>query len=241
MSPLKSPSDRNKQGKGAVKCPKCYYWPLDLEKHLTEKHLGEETKCYVCDKDLLSASSLKSHNEICHSQKLFKCELCNYETLTRPTYNVHMKGVHHGSERINCDECDKTFTLRGNFRAHKKSIHQKIKYKCDFCNYETVTNGALRNHTASLHFNKVFRCTSCDYEATFNSNLHRHIKSKHKGVRYKCTNCEKSYSCSSHLQRHRKEVHEKKDSKVREKDIRNLGAIHQCKLCLDSGSVHQDC
>ena len=53
--------------------------------------------------------------------------------------------------RIKCDECDLTFSERGNLNQHKRNIHEGIKYPCHYCDYQAPQTGTLHRHIKAKH------------------------------------------------------------------------------------------
>ena len=72
----------------------------------------------------------------------------------------HMKSDHSENSKnseksleVQCDQCPKVFSSRGNLNIHKKGVHEKTKLKCDDCGHETSYRSALNKHK-KLHLSR---------------------------------------------------------------------------------------
>ena len=89
--------------------------------------------CYYCDftsdkKGIVKHHMVKMHSES-HYEKgeiggLFPCDQCNYEATQRYHLKRHWISK-HGVTKINCDFCNKSFSLKGSLQGHIKRVHEE--------------------------------------------------------------------------------------------------------------------
>merc|ERR1711936_696228 len=63
------------------------------------------------------------------------------------------KAVANSEGRINCDECEATFSSGSNLYTHKKSKHGGVKFPCTEaeCDYQATQQGNLKRHIQQNH------------------------------------------------------------------------------------------
>ena len=77
-----------------------------------------------------------------------------------------------------CDECDKSFTQRGNLERHISNIHTKEKpYVCNICHKNFSDGGSLTRHRRIHTGQMPYSCTTCPKKFTDQSNCIKHIQS----------------------------------------------------------------
>merc|ERR1739838_784862 len=123
----------------------------------------------------------------------------NTETsIARP----RQKAMVNNEGRVNCDECEATFTASSSLNLHKKSKHEGERFNCDECDAVFTQKGPLKTHKQSKHAGMRYPCTECDYKATTQGSLTVHTNSKHAGVRYPCDQCDYKATTQGHLTTH---------------------------------------
>lgn len=111
---------------------KCQYCPFTSLLHYRYKiHLNSHTGtrnyvCQVCDKAFVSANTLRSHNQWFHSDKVYSCGQCNYQTKTVQKLNEHIRTQHQlrGYKPYKCPYCTFRCSTGGNTRKHVKQVHK---------------------------------------------------------------------------------------------------------------------
>ena len=147
-----------------------------------------------------STENLKEENGISYQMKIqapqerqrravgvngkYECDQCDKTYSGRGELNRHKQSVHHGVKH-SCDQCDYRATHQFSLKRHIESKHEGVKYACDHCNYQAVRQDYLTVHVQSRHQGVRYACDQCDYLASQQGTLKRHIESKHAGV--KCT------------------------------------------------------
>ena len=71
---------------------------------------------------------------------------------------VKTRHVHSGI-RYNCDQCDKTFSQKGNLKIHYL-VHTGVKpFVCDICEQSFTSNENLQSHRRTHTGDKPFKET----------------------------------------------------------------------------------
>jgi len=105
------------------------------------------------------------------------------------------------------EDCQKTFTKKGDFQRHKLVHSNERQFACTQCDKKFKLKGELKRHQTSHSDSKKFSCTQCKKTFTLKGNLDRHTKTVHeKQGRSHCPfeGCGKSFSQSGDLNRHMK-------------------------------------
>merc|ERR1719400_1969234 len=108
------------------------------------------------EKDPLDSNFMPAHEEkkqfkyVQKEIKVFKCNICQYETPRHNFLKKHMEAVHERIKPFKCSICDFATAEKGNLSKHIKTIHEGIKpFKCNICEYKTTANRFLQKHIQS--------------------------------------------------------------------------------------------
>ena len=132
----------------------------------------------------------------------------------------------HSENRVECDECKKTFSNVGNLIHHKKQLHPtkdlagpaKKRYHANKhfvfhmvgdrfkCDKDFSTKSNLRTHMKS-HEAETYKCSQCGKIFKTDKNLKLHISNNHSEKRLKCDECERMFATMSRLNNHKKAFH----------------------------------
>ena len=124
-------------------------------------------------KTYTNPSSLRRHVKLHHSLKVemkfgwlgkklnipkvienVQCDVCFKIFTGIRKLKVHQRKLHQGP--VNCDICIKgTFKSRTALLQHKRSAHDKIRFKCNDCKYEATQKCDLKRHQFRMHKVKV--------------------------------------------------------------------------------------
>ena len=123
----------------------------------------------------------------------FKCDSCDYKTLSENLYRRHMRSDEHKA-------LAKVVTIK--LRNNPLGASSK----------EVVKDNSTRNES------KKYNCETCPYGSAKLSNLKQHVSTVHEKIRnHVCQECKYAASCKSNLKSHIESVHEKKkDSACKE-------------------------
>ena len=98
-------------------------------------------KCYICEKEFDSLSSLERHfltfhntydtveesnnKQVSHTKhKILKCESCGKSFSHAHTLKKHIYTVHEGHKDYKCESCGKSFSEARNLKKHIHIIHE---------------------------------------------------------------------------------------------------------------------
>lgn len=205
-------------------CGKTYQSKACLYQHVRNQHSKKEIKCTHCDIVMTSKSRLTHHLHIKHQNSLSNkdrhllcCKECDFVTHMQSSIEDHVKTKHLPlQEKITCEYCNKTFSLKPNLKRHLQDFHNIGKgaqeFKCpeDDCDYVTQ-----QKHNVSIHVNKVhqgvkFSCNECSYSSGYKCDLKRHIKVVHQGLKFKCEFCDYTTHSKTFLTGHTIKSHSTK-------------------------------
>ena len=90
------------------------------------------------------------HHKRLHENDLDRCSFCPYRYVKPFNYSNHLK-LHFNIKDCKCDQCDSTFTTKGELTKHYE-IHEGITYTCLICinTYDTTYEARVRK-TISEH------------------------------------------------------------------------------------------
>ena len=126
--------------------------------------------------------------------KLFKCDRCNFKSVSEERLKVHYKRNH-----FNCDLCDITLGTAHALRAHNKNLHnapEGTAKNCDTCGFSAVSEEHLRKHVRRHH--NELNCHKCDFKTLSEYDLAEHLKKQHRRQAVKCKfglNCRRGSAC----------------------------------------------
>ena len=95
--------------------------------------------------------------------KKFKCEICNYHTNYKNTFNKHMKSMKHcnkaNNQCFNCNICSISFKSRSSLWRHKKNcfLQSETKTKNEYSEkcIETLKNETKGDETILIKPKKI--------------------------------------------------------------------------------------
>lgn len=109
-----------------------------------------------------------------------------------------------------CDRCGKNFTNVYTLRAHKKTVHDKIKsHDCPHCSNKFTTKYKLQRHIQGVHSDtRDFHCEACGCSFKTRDMLVKHSRTHSRGLGpFKCNVCEIEFKFKSGLDHHEKLKH----------------------------------
>ncbi|XP_018496699.1 zinc finger protein OZF [Galendromus occidentalis] len=161
-------------------------------------------ECNECGKQFSEQDKLQAHMFVHTGTKQFECEVCKRRCLTKAHLDQHMSSHERDGERYYCDQCDKMFAKKTNYKHHLK-LHSGVKpYACDVCHKKFATKQYLQIHHRSHSTDKPFVCDICGRGFQFNHVLVDHVRTHTGETPYVCEVCGMSFKVKRTLKRHMK-------------------------------------
>ncbi|XP_018568390.1 zinc finger protein 142-like [Anoplophora glabripennis] len=191
-------------------CDKCNY-ETESNIHFLAPHENfyKPHKCGPCEYETENSKLLQTNKDV----RMFKCDLCSYESKYKMNLTQHQAKHKSTSEAIlyKCDDCDFQTKYRSGIYRHRsrhKDSSEVPTYKCTDCEYETRTKYNLTTHRL-VHDNpsgaRKYTCTLCEYETSYKSNFKSH-QLKHENPSavqmYVCEDCDYKTEQKHYLARH---------------------------------------
>jgi len=86
----------------------------------------------------------------------FNCDHCSFGTRSSSSLQRHQKLIHTVSrEKLQCNLCEKVFSLPHGLAQHNKKSHDIKKYSCNKCGFETIGEYRLKVHLKRMHTNDL--------------------------------------------------------------------------------------
>ena len=132
-----------------------------------------------------------------------KCNQCDRSFLHKTDFRYHLSL--QGRERpFRCDECDKAFGQKHHLKQHMRTHSEEKPFQCDQCDKSFAWKRDLGRHFRTHSGEKPYQCDECDKAFAQKSDLTGHYRT-HSGERpYQCDKCAKAFTKKSNLSRHRK-------------------------------------
>ena len=133
-----------------------------------------------------------------------KCSICEKEFRDKNRRDRHVREVHQ-QEKVECPDCDETFSKRENMSRHRAAAHntKAPSFKCDVCDKSFTRHDNLVTHQR-VHSGEKFLCEVCQAKYSQKGKLNKHIqKGKHLLLFY-CEICKQrmNFTCMSILEKH---------------------------------------
>ncbi|XP_052746007.1 zinc finger protein 878 [Bicyclus anynana] len=176
-------------------------------------------ECALCHKRATDIKSIQQHLHTRHQITLRKytCKLCGKVSKSVDTHRYHCD-MH--KSRVQCPQCDKTFSHRAGLMNHRLAVHEaQNQFPCTLCDkvfrWKTSLKRHLEKHkneeSSTVPTNKAY-CESCDIGFSSVCSLQRHLRNSLKHVTYDqlkfiCDHCDQRYVDKTKLRDHIEEKH----------------------------------
>ena len=209
-------------------CPFCeaIFGISEIKDHIGIEHLGLQSgdfiekeeasqfQCEVCSTSFISEISLQRHVQFSHSKVEKNVEKTIDKEDSIAKTNPKKLGIGNPErkytrldKRLECPNCDKTFTRKHNLRNHIRTIHEGIKLDCPKCEKLFTRKEYLQSHIRTIHDGIKLDCPKCDKSFTRGPNLRAHVKRFHEGLKLKCSKCDKTFGYQNNFNNHLKTMH----------------------------------
>lgn len=201
--------------------------------------------CDQCDKVFADCYQLSMHKRDIHGPYVpSTCMECGKVFRNRTRLNAHK--LLHGTEKLQCDHCKKTFKSKKYINEHMRIVHKKgVPHMCEKCGLEFLSRPLGRKHSLTCCGKFVSRrrtkrtrltknkCLLCPREFMNLITLQNHYMQKHESKQRKsvCMQCNQMLDTPKALEDHNEKVHEN-----------NLRCTICKKNCLSEASlrIHMD-
>ncbi|KAJ8981107.1 hypothetical protein NQ317_007881 [Molorchus minor] len=121
--------------------------------------------------------------------RIFKCEVCEFQTKYRGSLRRHLLGHKNISEveTYKCETCQYLTKHRWSFKRHllgHKDISEVQTFKCNLCQYQTRQRDSLKNHLLGhkdISEVPIFKCEICVFHTRYRGSLRSHLLT-HKDI-----------------------------------------------------------
>ncbi|KAK5647097.1 hypothetical protein RI129_005561 [Pyrocoelia pectoralis] len=166
-----------------------------------------EYKCTQCSFITDSKHYLSKHSNK-HKSKILKCELCPYVTNQKCYLKKHIN-IHINSKAHKCNQCEYTSLSKYRYKLHvikhnpcSDALSSVTEYKCNLCSYTTKKGPLLRSHYLKHSFVKPYKCNRCSFATKYKKSLFNHVETHNKPSIYKCEKCNYSTQLEFRLKQH---------------------------------------
>lgn len=141
-----------------------------------------EAICEICGDVFLTRSALAYHvNRMHRERKIFTCPVCNKELHTKYSLKTHMDAVHikpgKDSEKFPCDQCDYVGLQQKYLDTHKlQHADPLVKPKCSFCNKTFINKNLVRRHEMIHTDSRPHSCDICGRNFRHSFDLKSHLR-----------------------------------------------------------------
>ena len=198
-----------KMPKGSYSCDKCpsvFTQHAALVRHQGNHALSESIPAQESGTE--QSFKLSSHR----NGAIMRCTTCDLAFTTVGKYQSHM-GKYHG-KALECEDCDKRFTLPNALKRHRLTQHTQFPRRCDECGHFCKTKEEFIDHLKDAHdmddglSSEIVPCEVCGALIKGKGSLLTHMKNMHEVAKetFSCDVCGKvlknKYSLEYHKRSH---------------------------------------
>ena len=170
-----------------------------MKVHMSRKHSNRpQLSCSKCNFSTMYPSYLRDHEQG-HNER-YKCENCDFTSLTNSRLKLHVKFKHNGEKSYECLSCDYKTEISVHFKMHQ-DVHSTNFIKCELCEHKSKSHQRLKIHMQRHQGPKYF-CDQCDYKSYDRGNFSTHKTIKHGTDILKCQKCEYETKSKRALRQH---------------------------------------
>ena len=163
----------------------------ELTAHISEVHIGNRLKEYVChwqdcdrcQKPFGQRQKILRHVVVHTNYRPFVCSICGYSCSVEAVLKQHIR-THTGERPFQCTLCQKTFTASTALSVHMRTHTGFKPLVCKFpgCQKRFSESSNLTKHMRTHALTRLYKCDfpSCDKSFQRHDQLRRHKGTVHK-------------------------------------------------------------
>ncbi|KAG5845504.1 hypothetical protein ANANG_G00139840 [Anguilla anguilla] len=145
---------------------------------------------------------LKHHNKEGDSQRVYKCTICTYTTISQYHWKKHLRN-HFPSKLYTCGQCCYFSDRKNNYVQHIRTHTGERPFRCSYCKYSSSQKTHLTRHMRTHSGERPFKCDSCSYLAANQHEVTRHARQVHNGPKpLSCPHCQYKTADRSNYKKH---------------------------------------
>ena len=184
---------------------KCKYSTISKHeercKEFYRQFIRNEVECMFCQQ---SYSSIRKHLSAKHGYEMAQLQGSFVSMINkqfRPADRIFVCGL-----------CDNVFRQKESMLAHRRSIHEGMKFKCEHCSKQFSRKNVLRCHISEKHFYKCkTQCSNCSKTFVSKKGLAYHLRisceEKIAVDNFDCDSCEVKCTSTNSLWHHKRIIH----------------------------------
>ncbi|XP_067313229.1 RE1-silencing transcription factor [Pseudorasbora parva] len=214
QTPNPENSESLSNSKGVIRCERCGYntnrydhYMAHLKHHTKEGEDQRVFKCTICAYTTISQYHWKKHLRNHFPSKLFTCNQCSYFSDRKNNYIQHIR-THTGERPFQCIYCEYSSSQKTHLTRHMRTHSGERPFKCDNCSYLAANQHEVTRHARQVHNGpKPLSCPYCQYKTADRSNFKKHVELHVNPRQFLCPVCKYAASKKCNLQYHIKSRH----------------------------------
>ncbi|XP_036407661.1 RE1-silencing transcription factor [Megalops cyprinoides] len=200
--------------KGVIRCERCGYntnrydhYMAHLKHHTKEGESQRVYKCTICTYTTVSQYHWKKHLRNHFPSKLYTCAQCCYFSDRKNNYVQHIR-THTGERPFRCPYCKYSSSQKTHLTRHMRTHSGERPFKCESCSYLAANQHEVTRHARQVHNGpKPLSCPHCQYKTADRSNYKKHVELHVNPRQFLCPVCSYAASKKCNLQYHIKSRH----------------------------------
>ncbi|KAG7462103.1 hypothetical protein MATL_G00199010 [Megalops atlanticus] len=200
--------------KGVIRCERCGYntnrydhYMAHLKHHSKEGESQRVYKCTICTYTTVSQYHWKKHLRNHFPSKLYTCAQCCYFSDRKNNYVQHIR-THTGERPFRCPYCKYSSSQKTHLTRHMRTHSGERPFKCESCSYLAANQHEVTRHARQVHNGpKPLSCPHCQYKTADRSNYKKHVELHVNPRQFLCPVCSYAASKKCNLQYHIKSRH----------------------------------
>ncbi|XP_072553763.1 RE1-silencing transcription factor isoform X2 [Paramormyrops kingsleyae] len=200
--------------KGVIRCERCGYntnrydhYVAHLKHHTKEGDSQRVYKCTICTYTTISQYHWKKHLRNHFPSKLYTCAQCCYFSDRKNNYVQHIR-THTGERPFRCPYCKYSSSQKTHLTRHMRTHSGERPFKCETCSYLAANQHEVTRHARQVHNGpKPLSCPHCQYKTADRSNYKKHVELHINPRQFLCPVCSYAASKKCNLQYHIKSRH----------------------------------